>query len=247
MHLVVGERVFPQIQELGQQSSVYGAFLLGCVLVDVTMIAPLDRRRTHFSDGLHGQGGWAFDRSCENMLAQLDDVLLRPWRDLSGRERAFVAGYVCHLAADESWKAFSLRLLHKLGLTRLSELPVPGGVLMTVYQIASTALFADLPAIDSAVASAEIPDVLRYIPHHVLAQTWAVAGPHALDGRTPESFYAMVARMGRTEAKVQAVRENHERHWEAALAFVAEQEDVASIVASGVDRSLEVIPRLWQE
>ena len=246
MHLVVGERVFPQIQALGQNPSAYGTFLLGCVLVDVNMIAPIGRRRTHFCDGFYGKGAYAFDRSCENMLAQLDDALLHPWRDLSERERAFVAGYLCHLAADEAWKVFCRRLLEKLGLARWSDLPVPGGVLMTAYHIPSTGLFADAVAVSSALASAEIPNVLRYVPHHVLSKMWAVVGPHALNGRTPESFYRMLERMGKSEAEIQAVRENHERYWEEAVTFVREQEGVESIVADGVERSLEVIPRLWE-
>jgi hypothetical protein len=75
---------------------------------------------------------------------------------------------------------------------------------------------------------------------------WTVVGPHALNGRTPESFYGMLERMGSSKAEIQAVRENHERYWEEAVTFVKEQEGVESIVANGVERSLEVIPRLWE-
>ena len=157
MHLAAGERVFPQIQELAQDPSAYGTFLLGCLLVDVNLIAPIDRRRTHFCDGFYGKGAYAFDRSCGTLLAQLDDALLRPWRNLSGREQAFIAGYLCHLAADEAWKAFCQRLLKKLELARWSDLPVQGGVLMTAYHIASTALLADSAGVATALASAETP------------------------------------------------------------------------------------------
>jgi len=48
------------------------------------------------------------------------------------------------------------RLLEKLGLARWSDLPVPGGVLMTAYHIPSTALFADSAGVTSALTSAEI-------------------------------------------------------------------------------------------
>ena len=120
MHLVVSERVFPQIRRLEQDRSTYGTFLLGCVPVDVNLITPIGRRKTQFCDGLYGKGAYAFDKSCENMLAQLDDALLRSGDDLSNQERAFVAEYVCHLAADEAWKALNQRLLGKLGLARWS-------------------------------------------------------------------------------------------------------------------------------
>jgi hypothetical protein len=246
MHLVVGERVFPQIPEWAGDPSTYGTFLLGCVLVDVNLIAPIDRRKTHFCDGFYGKGAYAFDKSCENLLAQLEDALLRPWNDLSEKERAFIAGYLCHLAADEAWKAFNRRLLKKLGLARWSDLPVPAGVLMTAYHIPSTTLFVDFSGVSSALASAQIPDVLRYIPQHVLSRMWAIVGPHALNGRTPESFYSMLERMGKSAAEVREVRKNHERYWEKAVAFVREQEGIESIVVSGAERSLEVIPRLWK-
>lgn len=245
MHLAVGERVFPQIQELRRYSEGYGAFLLGCVLVDVNLIAPIDRRQTHFCDGFYGQGAYAFDKSCENMIAQRDEALLRPWPELSGAEHAFVAGYLCHLAADEAWKAFNRRLLDKLGLARWSDLPVPPGVLMTVYHILSTPLIADA-SIPAVLASAQIPDVMRYIPHGILARMWAIVMPHALNGRTRESFYGLLERMGKSEAEVQTAQENHERCWEEAVSFVQNQEDIASLIAAQVERSLEVLPRLWK-
>ena len=56
----------------------------------------------------------------------------------------------------------------------------------------------------------------------------------------------MLERMGKSETEIRAVRKSHERYWEEAVAFVKEQEDIESIVASGVERSLEVIPRLWE-
>jgi len=71
---------------------------------------------------------------------------------------------------------------------------------------------------------------------------WTIVGPHALNGRTPESFYSMLERMGNNDVEIREVRENHERYWEEAVAFVQEQEGIESIVASGVERSLEVIP-----
>ena len=180
------------------------------------------------------------------MLAQLDDALLRPWNDLAMREQAFVAGYMCHLAVDEVWKAFCQRLLDKLGLARWSDLPVPVGVLMTAYHVLGTALFAGSASIAPVLAGTEIPDVMRHIPHHVLSRLWIIAGPYALNGRTPESYCGVLERMGKSETEIQAVRKNHKRYWEEAVTFVKEQEDIESIVASVVERSLEVIPRLWE-
>jgi hypothetical protein len=245
MHLVTGERVFPQLAHVERTRSSYGAFLLGCVLVDVHTFVDIDLRRTHFSAGLYGVGQEAFDKSCQNLLTGLDAALLRPWDALSAQEQAFVAGYMCHLAADESWRAFCWRLLHKYGLTVWADLPVPIGVLMTAYHILGAGRFADRPALVSALVDAEVPDVLRYIPHDTLHRMWAIWGPHALDGRTPASYYSMLERMGASAATVRATREAHEQHWEAVMSFIREQEELESLLASAVERSMEAVPRLW--
>ena len=60
-HLVVGERVFAQLQQFGEQE--YGAFLLGCVLVDVHTFSDVDRRATHFVGRLEEDGVDAFNKS----------------------------------------------------------------------------------------------------------------------------------------------------------------------------------------
>lgn len=245
MHLVTGERVFPQIQELQSTPSAYGAFLLGCVLVDVNLFSDLDYRQTHFAGGMYGEGENAFDKSCSNFLSQLDTLLLRPWSELSGREQAFVAGWLCHLAADESWKEFCWRVVRKLGITSWSDLPVQVDVLMTAYHVLSAELFVDHPAIVSALMGASIPNVLPHVPPDALARTWAIVGPHDLYGRTPESYLEMLERMGRGDAEVQATREEHHRYWEDAMAFIREQDDIESLVASAVERSKAIVPQLW--
>lgn len=245
MHLVIGERVFPQIHKLEPTSPAYGAFLLGCVLADVNLFSDLDYRQTHFTEGMYGQGEDAFGKSCSNFLSQLDTLLIRPWSELPGREQAFVAGWLCHLATDESWKEFCWRSLRTLGIASWSDLPVPGGVLMTAYHVLSAELFADFPAVVSALEDAAIPNVLSHVSHDALARTWAIARPHALYGRTPESYFTMLEGMGKSDAGVQAIREEHYRHWEDVMSFIREQDDIESLVASAVERSVEVVPRLW--
>ena len=116
-HLVVGERVFAQLGRF--DPATYGAFLLGCVLVDVHGFSDVDRRRTHFAGRLEEDGEDAFRKSCAGFLDQLDTVLLRPWGELGEGERAFVAGYLCHLAADEDWKWFGWKVMHGLDISSL--------------------------------------------------------------------------------------------------------------------------------
>ena len=106
-HLVVGERAFGSLERIERSAPAYGRFLLGCLLADVNNLDPgdtLDRRRTHFLDPELAQVSFweASLQSCARFLDRRDEALSRPWRDLPGDEQAFVAGYLCHLAADEA-------------------------------------------------------------------------------------------------------------------------------------------------
>jgi hypothetical protein len=49
-HLVVGERVYRQLDWFGPAD--HGAFLLGWILVDVHLCSPIHRRETHFADAV---------------------------------------------------------------------------------------------------------------------------------------------------------------------------------------------------
>jgi hypothetical protein len=254
VHLAVGERVWEQIvdsQQTGTELAVgggaYGAFLLGCVLADTSLLGEVTYRQTHFTAGMYGTGEESFDRSCENLLAQLKEVLRVPWPALASAERAFVAGYLCHLAADETWKRFCWRVMDRLGISRWDGLPVPFGVLMTAYHVRGAALWIDRKGIADALATAEIPAAMRHVPHVSFVRAWAAFKAHSLDGRTAESYLDMLGRMGQSEKEIAAARAEHERYWEEALAFVEREEAIAVLAEEAVARSLEVIPRLWEE
>lgn len=98
-HLIIGERVFGKLPQFEEADC--GTFLLGCVVPDVHFFGDVDRRTTHFAERLHAEGAYAFYVSCANFLSQLDDLLNLPWDRLTTAEQAFVAGHLCHLAADE--------------------------------------------------------------------------------------------------------------------------------------------------
>lgn len=242
-HLVIGERVSARSQRFDPKD--YGAFLLGCVLVDVHGFSNIDRHRTHFAGRLDEDGVDTFDRSCANFLSQLDDLLLRPWSELTGKERAFVVGYLCHLATDEDWKQFSWNILHTLGVQSLADLPVPGEVFMTVFDVLSSELYVDFPAVVSALNDASVPDVLTHIPHDAFQTMWDIIKEHAMDGTTPESYFEMLKRMGRTGAEIQAVRHEHDVYWESAVASVHDLGGVEPRIQAAVRRSLEALPLLW--
>ena len=62
-HLVVGETVWKQVYS-DLPAEVQGAFLAGCMLVDVHAFNNIDRRRTHFASPLPRDLGRGTFRRC---------------------------------------------------------------------------------------------------------------------------------------------------------------------------------------
>jgi hypothetical protein len=245
MHLVIGERVFPLVEQLAKEKAALGAFLLGCLLVDVNAFSDIDRRQTHFVGRPDEDGEDAFSLGSARFLAQRDDLLRHPWDTLPTREQAFVAGYACHLASDETWKEIGWRTLWSMGITSLDELPVPAGVLLTAYSVLSAERYRDQDAVSAALREAAVPDVLTHIPHRALQDMWAVFRPHALGGNTPASFLRLLERMGKSTIEVEVRRQQHEIHMDEALALAQEMFDVDAILQAAVERSVQAISGLW--
>lgn len=242
-HLVVGERVFAQLGRF--DPSAYGPFLLGCVLVDAKNSDAIGRRTTHFVGRLHEDGEDAFRKSCTNFLAQLDTLLVRPWRELTQEERAFVAGYLCHLAVDEVWKQSGYDMMQRLGIASMADLPVPGRVLLLAFAALTKERHPDFSTITSALENASIPHALVHVPLDDFRAMWEISREWIMYGCPYELRVEMHRRMGKTETQIEAARREREAHWDAAVAFIQESGEVERIVNHGVQRSLEVLSRLW--
>ena len=242
-HLVVGERVFAQLGRF--DPSTYGTFLLGCVLVDAKNSDDVGRRTTHFVGRLHEDGEDAFRKSCTSFLAQLDALLVRRWRDLTQCEQAFAAGYLCHLAVDEVWKQSSYEMMQRLGIASMADLPVPRRTLMLAFAALTKELHGDYSTIASALENASIPDAFVHVPLDDFQAMWEVFGEWILNGCPHELRIEVLRRMGRTTAQIEAACREHEMHWDTAVAFARESGEVERTVDLAVQRSLEVLPRLW--
>jgi hypothetical protein len=243
-HLLVGERIFAQLSQLDEKD--YGPFLLGCVLVDVNAYSDIAHRASHFVGRLEDDGTDAFNKSCVNFLSQLDGLLLCPWNQLASAERAFVTGYLCHLAADEDWKRFGWDILQTMGLESLAQIPVPGYVIYTIFDVLSSQMYVDSTAVKSALREAVIPNVFVHIPHNAFQAMWAIAKEYVMTGDTPESYFEMLKRAGKTAAELQEVIHEHDVYWGDALDLVHDLGGVEPRVQGGVQRSLKVILRLWE-
>ena len=244
-HLVIGERVFAQLSQLDPVD--YGGFLLGNVLVDVHVFGDVERRTTHFAERLAGDGPLAFHRSCANFLSQLDGLLARPWDALTSAERAFVAGYLCHLAADEDWKQFDWDTLHTQGIYLWTDLPVPGDVILTAFDVLSSELYVDFPSVASALRDVAVPDLWTHVPYGIFQAMWETFQAHFLDHSTLESYFETERRLGKTGAEVEELRHQHEVYWEDAVQLIQTTfGGIQSRVQAMVQHSLKTMPRLWR-
>jgi len=246
-HLVVGERVSAMMQRLRSSSQVYGAFLLGCVLVDANSYSGLGRHQTHFTRLSDGEGRSTPRGSCGSFLKQLDSLLLCHWDALSEPEQAFVAGYLCHLAADEAWLEVSWGLLQELGLRAWEDLPVPAEAMLLTFNELSQDLFADFSVIDSALNSADIPQVFAHVSQRAFRKMWDSAQAYVLDGGSLESYLALLGSQGKTYEEIQTVRQHGEGYREEAIALIKAAGGIERFICAAVERSVQVIPQLWVE
>jgi hypothetical protein len=171
--------------------------------------------------------------------------LLRPWDELTNAERAFVAGYLCHLAADEDWKQFGWDIMQAFQLATLAEFPVPGEVFLTAFDVLSSEFFFDATAVVSALSCARIPDVLTHVPYTCFQGMWDVAKAHIVAGGTPTSYFEMLERQGRSNGDIEEVIHQHDVYWESAVASIRELGGVEPRICASVQRSLEMLLRLW--
>ncbi len=244
-HIVVGERVFARMASPGATPWPYGPFLLGCVLADVNSFTEIDRRWTHFVGRPAADGEDAFNQSCTRFLRQRSSLLPRPWNELAADDQAFVAGYLCHLAADEVWKRFTWELMHGLGIDSWTHFPVPPGVVFTAFGVLTRQRLQRPEAVSSALVGVAVPNVLAHVPHSAFQTMWEIARDHVSDGRRPASYFDLLERQGQPKSEVEAVRERHEQYWDQAVALIEDAGEPERYLQAAVRRGLEMMPRLW--
>lgn len=244
-HIIIGERVFSYLTERHLQPADYGPFLLGCVLADVNNFGQLDRRQTHFVGRIDEEGQGAFTKSCENFLTRLDGLLMHPWPELASVERAFVAGYMCHLASDEAWKKFSWTWMQLLEIRSSAEFPVPIDVVLTAFDVLAAELYRDRAAIVAALTDATIPRVMTHVPYQDFQRMWALVRTHALDSPSRESYLAFLERTGKSAEEMREIRQRHDHYWQDALSLLLNVGGPEPAVQEAVEQSSQVIPALW--
>ncbi len=245
-HLLVGKHVFPQIWQIEHSASNYSTFLLGCLLVDVNRFSIIERSQTHFVERIEEGSEKLLNFSCRKFLNQLDELLLRPWDSLAEEEHTFIAGYLCHLAADEIWREFGWKLLKDLRMFSKPEFPVTGTVMLTAYDMLCKEKFTDFDAVAKALNHVSIPDILVNIPHKSLIKMWNIIQSHIMDGSSPDSYVQMLALSGKTDVELERTRKEHDLYWENAITLIRETDSVNKYIRASTGRAVNVLPQLWK-
>ena len=87
--------------------------------------------------------------------------------------------------------------------------------------------------------------MLTHVSHRALVHMWRIVKPRALDGQTAEGYLAMLERMGLPAVEVAERRRQHELYLDDAIALIQESFDVQTMIEAAVERSLDLVPRLW--
>jgi hypothetical protein len=189
-HLVIGERVWAALDGAQPQAATYGTFLFGCLAPDVDKFdTELEQETTHFvAKDEAGSHTWL--RS-QRFLDQPSAYLRAPFRRLAASERAFVMGYLCHVASDE----ITSRLAHSMQPGDVGTAFPHADALLTAMDPRVWGLAHDQAQIVSALASAVIPETtLRFVPEGCLSAMRQIVLPQVSEGGGLEPYLRMVRR-----------------------------------------------------
>jgi len=242
-HTIVGGAVFPHLARLDPAD--YGSFLLGCMLVDIHILNPAYRAATHFyyEDPIETTN---LKGSCHHFLAQLDEILVRPWDELTPSEQAFAAGYLCHLAADEAWKQMDRESMQIHGVLWWRDLPVPPGVTLRVFDELLLPRENEYH-FKQALSDTQVPDIFKHVPYPAFQELWAAVKPHILAGGTRASYLEMLARLGKVNPEIQASLQEDARYSGAGGEVIDRYlKGVPARMDAMLSRSLQQVPRLWE-
>lgn len=182
-HLVIAERIFPTLSML--PAEVFGDFLFGCLAPDVDkFVDGMDQATTHFVPKDPSER--YMEARSLYFIEHHSELLRRPYLHLNVHERAFVLGYLCHLASDEGWSRHMLAFRHRV--------TSPLRALLTALDEIAQGELADLEGDLAALARAEAPDVLTFVSTSNLQRMQAIVWPFLRAGGGVEAFLEMARR-----------------------------------------------------
>jgi hypothetical protein len=191
-HLVIGERLWEEMELPSRWPDHYGTFLFGCLAPDVDKFTEgLSQATTHFvaKDPAYA---WVEQRS-QRFLDEQAGILRAPFPEMGGDEQAFVAGYLCHVATDEVTGAYGQAIRHRVQGTNLP--PAWVDAFLTTFDPRVWALARDPERIVTTLAGAAIPEgTLPFAPAGNLSIMHRLVWPQLRDGGGLEPYLDMVRR-----------------------------------------------------
>jgi hypothetical protein len=216
-HLVVGERVWGQLEGRGPQvwasarqgpaaeraqydgqwsnRADYGTFLFGCLAPDVDKLcAGLEQGVTHFLPK-DEEGTYAWQRSLRFLDAPTE-YLRAPFGALQPGEQAFVLGYLCHVTTDEISGRLALPVTDYMAevgtpLTRMDAV-------LTAMDPRFWAMATDREGVIAALSVAEIPDgTFPFVSSSCLAAMHQIVLPQVRQRGGLLPYLSMVRRQRR--------------------------------------------------
>lgn len=179
-----------------------GAYLLGSIVADASVLAGLKRDETHF---------YSFDQPMED----------HPWRVMFSRYpslktardpawRAFLAGYAMHLSMDEIW---SLNMTGPEFADR-SWAPRPQRFVMLhvllIYMDERDKLLLD-PVLNQSLREAQPHCWLPFLSDEVLRQWGSLIYEQVMPGGVSETLEIYGARIGKTPDELRAILDSPEQ------------------------------------
>ncbi len=258
-HLMVGERVYAagwRDPGSGQPADGYGPFLFGCLAPDVDKFCEgLAQATTHFLVKDAGFG-WVGQRT-RRFLDRPAAFLRAPFADLPPTEQAFVLGYLCHVATDETTGCLAQRIVSHLAA---SGRPWPYiDAFLTIIDPRLWAMARDPGEVFRALAQARIPaGTFPFAPLDCLEALRQVVLPQVRDGGGFRPYLRMVRRhwQWRRHGRVSDAEDDpslerdlvaHRRQVEAGLVAserLADELDMASFAQEAVEHSSRCIEAL---
>jgi hypothetical protein len=168
-HFLVAEKIWPTIAArlsvpVTHPGDHYGQFCFGCIAPDVDKAsAALTQKDTHFFDRTTDYELMATSRTAAFLQHQAE-FLRRPFAAFALKEKAFVLGYLCHLAVDE----VSKHMWRQPTWQQLNGVYV--GAAFAAIDEAARQQTCNYPAITQALGRINVLHVIPRIPAHDLTR-----------------------------------------------------------------------------
>jgi hypothetical protein len=208
-HLAAARRLLHDEQVPAEMRALFdahlGAFWLGNVAADAQVITSIKREDTHF---------YSYDRPMEDLPWRVMLSMHPALRDLhDGVARAFLAGYVAHLAMDEVWLVEMLRphFAEREWAPRPTRFYMLNILLVYMDERDYTEVNEGQHGISTALGQARSDHWLPFLPDDVLHDWGSLIARQTAPGGRSETLDIIAPRVNRTPPELRAFLDSSEQ------------------------------------